>query len=132
MAALETDPQSLTMFVVDASADSPPYRQLHDSVVRGISEGRLLPGQRLPTTRALATHLGLAVNTVAGAYRALEQSGIVEGRGRAGTFVALGNDPIASAARTIAIDAVSRLRELGLDRDDARQILSEAVDSSRG
>ena len=127
MSEQRTELQTLEVFVVDPAAAAPPYRQLHDSVVRGITEGQLLPGQRLPTTRALAAHLGLAVNTVAGAYRALEESGIVEGRGRAGTFVALGDDPVAAAARTIAIGAATRLLELGLNEDDARRMLGEAV-----
>lgn len=131
MAEARTESQNLEVFVVDPSATAPPYRQLYDSVVRGITGEQLLPGQRLPTTRALAAHLGLAVNTVAGAYRALEDSGIVEGRGRAGTFVALGEDPVTAAAHTVAIAAATRLRELGLDEDDARRMLSDAVTAAR-
>lgn len=131
MAEQRTATRTLEMFSVDPSAAAPPYRQLHDTVVRGIAAGQLLPGQRLPTTRALAAHLGLAANTVAGAYRALEESGIIEGRGRAGTFVALGEDPITSAARTIAIDAATRLLGLGLDAETARHILIEAVEGTR-
>ncbi|QIM16305.1 GntR family transcriptional regulator [Leucobacter insecticola] len=120
---------ALTVFTVDQSAASPPFRQLHDAVVRGISDGRLLPGQRLPTTRALAAHLGLALNTVASAYRALEEAGIVEGRGRAGTFVSLGEDPVTSAARAIALDAAGRIRALGLDAEATRRLLTEAVEA---
>ena len=129
MAPPEIDPQLLDVFHVDPTAAAPPYRQLHDAVVHGITSGRLLPGQRLPTTRALATHLGLAVNTVAGAYRALEDTGLVEGRGRAGTFMSLGEDPVRAAARRTAIDAATRLRELGLTADEARRVLAEAVDT---
>jgi DNA-binding transcriptional regulator YhcF (GntR family) len=53
-----------------------------------IHRGSLAPGSRLPTVRALAEDLGLAANTVAKAYRALEDAGLVQGRGRQGTFVA--------------------------------------------
>ncbi|EUA73194.1 bacterial regulatory s, gntR family protein [Mycobacterium xenopi 4042] len=42
----------------------------------------------MPTVRELAGQLHLAVNTVARAYRELEGAGIVETRGRFGTFVA--------------------------------------------
>jgi DNA-binding transcriptional regulator YhcF (GntR family) len=66
----------------------PPYRQLIDAVRRQIERGALLPGDRIPPVRALADELDLAPNTVARAYRELEEQGWIEGRGRAGTFVA--------------------------------------------
>ena len=56
--------------------------------------------------RGLATHLGIAANTVARAYRELEQAGVVETRGRAGTVVAAGGDDarrrVADAAEAFA------------------------------
>lgn len=119
-------------FVIDAGSSEPPYRQLHDGVVRAITDGRLLPGEKLPTVRGLAERLGLAANTVASAYRALESSGIIEGRGRSGTFVSLGDDPVAAASRGIAMDAVERLRGLGVTGDRAVQLLTDAVRGSRG
>ncbi|WP_346730429.1 GntR family transcriptional regulator [Leucobacter allii] len=120
-------PEWPQLFRVDAGSDAPPYRQLHDAAVRAIAAGTLRPGQRLPTIRALAGELGLAVNTVAAAYKALEAAGVVEGRGRAGTFVALGEDPVIAAARRIALEAAAGLRELGIDAGQARRILVEAV-----
>lgn len=57
--------------------------------IRGrIYRGSLGPGARLPTVRELAEQLELAPNTVAKAYRSLEEDGLIEGRGRRGTFVA--------------------------------------------
>lgn len=53
-----------------------------------IHRGSLAPGERLPPVRALADELGLAPNTVAKSYRRLEEAGLIEGRGRSGTFVA--------------------------------------------
>ena len=53
-----------------------------------IHRGSIGPGARLPTVRALAEQLDLAPNTVAKAYRRLEEDGLLEGRGRQGTFVA--------------------------------------------
>ena len=52
-----------------------------------IERGALLPGDRIPPVRTLAEQLDLAPNTVARAYRALEDDGWIVGRGRAGTFV---------------------------------------------
>ncbi|MBK0418986.1 GntR family transcriptional regulator [Leucobacter sp. CSA1] len=118
------------LLALDPGSSAPPFRQLHDAVVRGVASGSLRPGQRLPTVRALAAELGLAANTVASAYRALEESGVVEGRGRAGTFVSLGDDPVEAAARRIAIEAAARLRKLGLDAERAGRLLVEAVEGS--
>ena len=126
------DPDALAVFAVDAASPAPPFRQLHDAALGAVSDGRLRPGQRLPTVRALAAHLGVAANTVAAAYRALEESGVIEGRGRAGTFVSLGEDPVGAAAQRIAIDAVARLRELGLDDAAVRRALEDALGLPRG
>lgn len=118
---------ALDFFSIDAESPEPPYRQLHDEVVRAISDRRLAPGSKLPTVRGLASHLGIAANTVASAYRTLEESGLIEGRGRAGTFVSLGDDPVSAAARGVALDAVERLRVLGVTGDRAAQLLAEAA-----
>ncbi len=66
----------------------PPYRQLHEQIAASVDRGTLLPGDRLPPVRTLAEQLSLAPNTVARAYRSLEDDGVLIGRGRAGTFVA--------------------------------------------
>jgi GntR family transcriptional regulator len=101
----------------------PPYRQLVDGVQRRIERGTLLPGDRIPPVRALAEDLGLAPNTVARAYRALEDDGWIEGRGRAGTFVAdrLPERPAAAeAALAEAADTyLRRAAQLGFDREAA-------------
>ena len=72
---------------IDESARIPPYEQLRAQLRLMVSSGRLKPRERLPPIRSLAAELGLAPGTVARAYRELEWAGIVEGRGRAGTFV---------------------------------------------
>ncbi len=105
----------------------PPYRQLIDGVQRQIERGVLLPGDRLPPVRVLADELGLAPNTVARAYRSLEDDGWIEGRGRAGTFVAdrLPERPSAAdAALAEAADTyLRRAAQLGVDREGAIRAL---------
>src|SRR6202012_3600876 len=73
---------------VDGQADRPLFDQLRNQIIEAGRAGPLPPGSRLPTVRELAGELGLAVNTVARAYRELETAGIVETRGPFGTFVA--------------------------------------------
>lgn len=76
------------------------------------------PGTRLPTVRELAADLNMAVNTVARAYRELESAGVVETRGRFGTFVARA-DPADAAMATAAHTFVAAARALGVDKADA-------------
>ena len=73
---------------LDPSSPEPLSEQLSQAIADRIRRGSLVAGARLPTVRALAEDLGLAANTVAKAYRALEEAGLVQGRGRQGTFVA--------------------------------------------
>lgn len=112
---------------VDARAGTPLFDQLRSQIIDGIRNGRLAPGTRLPTVRELAGQLGLAVNTVARAYRELEAAGLLETRGRFGTFVARA-DPadaaMAAAARTYAEAA----RALGMGRAEAIRYLEAALD----
>jgi len=74
--------------------------ELADDIEQRVARLELLPGDRLPPVRVLATELGLAPNTVAAAYRRLGERGIAIGRGRNGTFVAdrppvmLATDPV--------------------------------------
>ncbi|UQX87370.1 aminotransferase class I/II-fold pyridoxal phosphate-dependent enzyme [Jatrophihabitans telluris] len=56
-------------------------------VETAVRDGRLSPGEPLPPVRSLATELGLAPGTVAAAYGQLRERGLVETRGRRGTFV---------------------------------------------
>jgi DNA-binding transcriptional regulator YhcF (GntR family) len=72
---------------IDPGSPVPPFEQLRSRVAAQVADGVLPAGAKLPTVRALAADLGLAVNTVAKAYRALETDGVIETRGRAGTFV---------------------------------------------
>lgn len=57
------------------------------SIESGVRNGRLAPESALPPVRALAGDLGVAANTVAAAYRALRQRGVIETDGRRGTRV---------------------------------------------
>lgn len=79
----------------------------------------------MPTVRQMAGSLGLAVNTVARAYRELEAAGILETRGRFGTFVARA-DPADVTMAAAANAYVTAARSLGLDRAAAVRYVEAA------
>lgn len=112
---------------MDPDADKPLFDQLRVQIVDGIRDGRLSPGVRLPTVREFAAQIGLAVNTVARAYRELEAAGVLETRGRYGTFVARA-DPADAAMAAAAGTFADTARALGLGRADALRYLEAAFD----
>ena len=114
---------------VDPNAARPLFDQLRTQIIGGIRDGQLEPGTRLPTVRELAGQINLAVNTVARAYRELEQSGLVETRGRRGTFVAV-RTKHAEQARQAASGYAERCRELGLPPDEALRLAADALGTS--
>jgi GntR family transcriptional regulator/MocR family aminotransferase len=67
--------------------DGPLYQRLYRGVRAAILDGRLAPGMRLPSTRAVASDLGLSRNVVLLAFEQLLAEGYVEARVGAGTFV---------------------------------------------
>jgi DNA-binding transcriptional regulator YhcF (GntR family) len=110
---------------IDQQASRPLFDQLREQIIDGVRDGRLPPGTRLPTVRELAGQLGLAVNTVARAYRELESAGIVETRGRFGSFVAR-VDPADAAMATAAHTFVSAAKALGVGKAEALRYVESA------
>jgi GntR family transcriptional regulator/MocR family aminotransferase len=81
---------------------------LEHALRTAIRDGRLAPGTRLPSTRALAADLGWARGTVSGAYAQLTAEGWLTARAGAGTVVAAGAEAARAAAP--AAEATTRLR----------------------
>jgi DNA-binding transcriptional regulator YhcF (GntR family) len=117
---------------VDQASEIPVYEQIRAQLAAKISAEKLAPGAKLPTIRALAAELGLAVNTVAHAYRELESAGLVQTRPRHGTTVASGQSTKAGAGprerlRESARQYAGLARQLGLDGAQARAIILEEL-----
>lgn len=103
-------------------SDMPIYLQLRNQIVAGISDGRLTPGERLPTVRALAEELGVNVMTVNKAYQLLKQEGFLCTDRRNGARV---RERPGEETGTLPPESVERLRILaaeararGMDRAD--------------
>ena len=105
--------------VVDVTSATPPFEQVRAQLAGHVAAGALRAGDRLPTVRALAADLGLAVGTVARAYRELEAQGVVVSRRRTGTVVAQpapGTSQVPDRGLGDAVATlVARARSAGLD-----------------
>jgi DNA-binding transcriptional regulator YhcF (GntR family) len=113
-------------FAIDHNSAVPPFEQLRSQVVEAAASGALAAGSRLPTVRALSRELGLATNTVARSYRELEAQGVIETRGRAGSFIAAGHSP-RQRAELAAAEYAATVSALGLDAATALQIAKRAL-----
>ncbi len=116
---------------IDDSA-APPYEQVRAHISERARSGALPVGHRLPTVRGLAEELGLAANTVAKAYRALEADGVIETRGRNGTFVAAAGSAAERELASAAQAYVERARRLGQTEADALAAVREALRAAHG
>jgi DNA-binding transcriptional regulator YhcF (GntR family) len=112
---------------IDADSPVPPFEQVRTTLAQQMADRTLPVGTRLPTVRALAADLGIAVNTVARAYRELEAAGLVETRGRAGTFVSAAGNQRLALAQDAAAQYAETARALGISRDEALEIVSAAL-----
>ena len=122
---------------VDPALPMPVYEQIRSQVARLAASSQTAAGTRLPTIRQLASDLGLSKGTVERAYELLEADGVVESRGRAGTFLrdrpagASGKAPdladLDDAADALAVVA----RQLGVDEVTAQDALARALDRLR-
>ena len=113
-------------FRIDNASDRPVYQQIMDQVKRDIASGRLIKNERLPTVRQLAGQLAINPNTIAKAYRQLEQQGIIVTKAGAGAFVAnLDSSLSRSVRRKLISDELERIAIDAFHMQIDRQALSE-------
>ncbi len=112
---------------IDPVSGVPPFEQVREGIRAQVDSGALAPGFRLPPVRALAGELDLAANTVARAYKELESLGVVETRGRAGTFVA--GHGVSRSLREAASSYATTARTLGVSEVEAVEAVRRALGS---
>ena len=134
------EPGLTVLLRVDPALPMPVYEQIRAQAACG--GGRQRPDRRGnpsphdPPAR-LGRDLGLSKGTIERAYELLEADGVVESRGRAGTFVRPRPAATPSAPPDLtdlhhAAEALAVIvRELGVDEADAQQSLRQALDRLR-
>ncbi|GAA4973869.1 GntR family transcriptional regulator [Actinoplanes utahensis] len=113
---------------LDPASPVPPYEQVRLAIAAQAADGALAAGTRLPPVRQLAGELDLAVNTVARAYRELEQAGLVETRGRHGTVITAKATGTAGQAQRAAHAYAERTRALGIPAATALALVKAALE----
>ncbi|SOB58882.1 Transcriptional regulator, GntR family with aminotransferase domain [Pseudodesulfovibrio profundus] len=88
------------------------YKALADAIERDISDGKLVPGERLPTHRDMAEMIGINVSTVTKGYQEAERRGLLSGTVGRGTFVA--SDALTATAMVAFEPAAPGSLEMGL------------------
>jgi GntR family transcriptional regulator len=86
-------------FSLNPASEQPVYQQIVDQIKREIALGRLSSTDKIPTVRELAAQLVINPNTIAKAYKILEQQGIVVTRAGAGTFISEAGSSLSQDAR---------------------------------
>jgi GntR family transcriptional regulator len=122
---------------ISANDGVPIYLQIVNQVKYLVASGRLAPGEELPPIRVLAERMLINPNTVARAYRELEQAGVVTKRSTAGTYISEAGSPLARRERlkilTERIDALlAEARQLNIGVDDILQLVRQRDELLRG
>ena len=90
---------------LDFRSGQPIYIQIMDQIRRMVANGELKRGDQLPTVRQLAAELRVNWNTVARAYRLLDEAGLISTQRGRGTYI----------WETPSEEIIHRLRKQGLE-----------------
>ncbi len=101
---------------IDFRSSQPIYLQIMEQIREMVAAGELKQGEQLPTVRQLATELRVNFNTVARAYRLLDESGLISTQKGRGTFI--WEKPNQDTLQTLRQQSLENL---------TRQYLAEAI-----
>lgn len=116
---------------INPESERPLYLQLKAQLIKGIASGKLKPGERLPSIRALADELGINLHTVNKTYSQLRDAGYLtfDRRGAfiSEAFAAVSADSILNELSEIADEAICG----GIDRDEFLNLCAQAYERNR-
>lgn len=118
---------------IDNASNRPVYRQIIDQIKRDIALGRLVKDEKLPTVRQLAAQLAINPNTIAKAYRQLEQEGIIITKPGSGAFIANLDSNLSRAVRKrLLSDELERIAveafHMQIDTETLLELFNNAVE----
>ena len=106
------------------------FMQIVNQVKYLVASGSLITGDELPTIRDLAEQLVINPNTVAHAYRELQQIGIIDKRGTAGSFISAGGSPLAKTEQIKVLEQridvlLSDARNMGISINEVKRLIDK-------
>jgi len=119
---------------LDLRSGLPIYLQIIEQLKQQIADETLKPGDQLPTVRALAQELRVNFNTVARAYRMLDEAGVISTQQGRGTYIMEKPPPeLSERLRKESLTAlpsryVREYRRLGFSSDEIRQNLVDHLE----
>ena len=112
---------------ISFESGKPLFLQLQELIRTDIAAGKYSPGEKIPGVRDLAISANVNPNTMQRALAELEAEGLLVTRGTSGRFVCPDPAVIEEAKRKILAEHAKgflmKCRELGVDRNEAAQIL---------
>ncbi len=127
-----TATSSVLPLQVDFRRRTPITEQIRNQIRGLIARGVLRPGDQLPTVRQLAADLRINFNTVARAYRLLEEDGLISVQHGRGTFVLAPASPQAEenlkreTLNLLVHDLAAQARDMGFSLEDTIEALRRA------
>ena len=120
------------MFSINFKSRKPIYDQIYSNVLKQIAIGELLPGDKLPTVRLIASELGVNPNTASKAYQMLERDGYIYSVVGKGSFVAdsanSGEIKLAEIRQKL-FSAVKDAAEYGIKKETLQKSFNETLNT---
>jgi len=123
---------------LDFRSGLPIYTQIVEQIQRMLASGELKPGDQLPTVRQLATELRVNFNTIARAYRMLDEAGLISTQQGRGTYI--WETPSAEVTQKLRLQGLNELTQrylieataLGFTIEEVRQNFEEEIKIKSG
>jgi GntR family transcriptional regulator len=122
---------------LDFRSHVPIYTQLVNRIKQLIASGVLEPGDQLPTVRQMAAELRVNFNTIARAYRILDEEGVISTQQGRGTYVLEPMPPEkASRLRSAALEGMTKnflehAHQVGFSAEEVHSLLEVLINTWR-
>lgn len=119
---------------LDFRSGQPIYTQIVEQVRQMIAGGTLKPGDQLPTVRQMAADLRVNFNTVARAYRMLDEAGLISTQHGRGTYVwEQASEDVTRRLRIQVLEDQTRnyldsLRRMGYSLDEIEPVFNYVIE----
>ena len=113
---------------IDFRSGIPIYLQVVERIKERLAAGQLKPGDQLPTVRSLALELRVNFNTIARAYRIMDESGIISTQQGRGTYIL--ELPSPEVAESIRMQALQDLTQRYISDAERLGVSPEELDEA--